>query len=331
MKILNAPSLTICCLACLMLSGPLPTCAQPELARLFPDSGRNRAPVIATFTSTQLINSQSNETRHRHDLVFIVQHRFGDIAGKNGGIKNFFGLDNSSDIQIGFEYGITDRWTAGTGRTKGAPNGVNTFLKQLYYINMKYRLLEQTADDNMPFSLTLFGNMVVSAMAPQQSVTADAHFTRFSDRLGYTAQLILARKFSRGLSLAIQPSFIRRNYVMYMDMNNLFAIGLGGRVRLTPSVALLADYFLPFRKRATTDYYKREKDFAFYDALGVGLEIETGGHVFNLSFTNATAILENQFIPSTSSTWTNGGFRWGFSISRVFTLFQHKSPEDAND
>lgn len=331
MKNLYAPSVAIFNLLCLIFSVTVQTNAQDELARIFTDSGSKRLPVISTFTSTQLINGQSNETRHQHDLVFIVQHRFGDIAGKNGGIKNFFGLDNSSDIQIGFEYGITERWTVGAGRAKGAPNGANTFLKQLYYFNMKYRLLEQTANDKIPFSLTIFGNTVISAMASQQAVTADAHFTRFSDRLSYAAQLILARKFSSSLSFVIQPTYIRRNYVMHGDMNNLFAVGLGGRVRLTPSVALLADYFLPFRKPSTEEYYRREKNFRFYDALGVGLEIETGGHVFSLNFTNATAILENQFIPSTSSNWTDGGFRWGFSISRVFTLFQHKSPADANN
>ncbi len=331
MKIFYTQAVKLFCLVYLIMAGALSLAAQDDLGRLFADSAQALLPVIATFKSTQIINGHSNETRHRHDLVFIVQHRFGDIAGENGGIKNFFGLDNSSDIQIGFEYGITDRLTAGAGRTKGAPNGVNTYLKQLYYLSMKYRLLQQTGNDRMPLSLTLFGNVVVSAMAPQQASTADAHFTQFGDRLSYAAQLIIARKFSTRLSFAIQPTYIRRNYVMHMDMNNLFAIGLGGRIKLTPSVAVLADYFHPFRKPATEEYYRREKDFTFYDALGVGLEIETGGHVFNLSFTNSTAILENQFVPSTSSNWADGGFRWGFSISRVFTLFQQKSQQDATD
>src|SRR5690606_17067904 len=114
------------------------------------------------------------------------------------------------------------------------------------------------------------------------------------------------------------------NYVTHMDMNNLLAIGLGGRLKFTPSVALVADYFLTLRSRKSTDYFKEEKDFKLYNPLGIGLEIETGGHVFNLSFTNSTAILENQFIPGTSSSWTKGEFRWGFGITRVFTLFQSK-------
>jgi hypothetical protein len=139
--------------------------AQEDLDQLLNElvPGKEKAPVTATFKSAQIINGQSNETTHQHDLVFVVMHRFGDIAGSFGGIQTFYGLDNASDILIGFDYGITNRLSFGLGRAKGAPNGTNTDQRQLFYIKPKYRLIRQSSDNRIPFSVTLFGNGVVSA------------------------------------------------------------------------------------------------------------------------------------------------------------------------
>ncbi|UKJ07607.1 DUF5777 family beta-barrel protein [Solitalea lacus] len=286
-------------------------------------SGKN-FPVIATFKSGLIINCQSNETLHKHDLLVDIAHRFGDIAGANGGVHNFYGLDNSTDIYISFKYGITDRFTIGAGRAKGAPNGVNTFQKELYNLSLKYRLLQQTTDNRMPVSVTLYGNTIICGMEPLDLATSDADFQKFGDRLSFTTQAIISRKFNSNFSLALLPTYIRRNYVSFMDMNNMFALGVAGRFKFTKRMAIVADYTHSFRSSESKDYYKNENDFTFYNALGVGLEIETGGHVFNLSFTNSTAILESQFVPSTSSSWTSGQFRWGFNISRTFTLKRDK-------
>ena len=296
--------------------------SQDDLSKLFDDgtSKNERNPVIATFKSPQIINGQSNETMHKHDLLFVVMHRFGDIAGSYGGMQTFYGLDNSSDILIGFDYGISDRWSLGIGRTKGAPNGTNTSQKQMFYVKTKYRLIRQSTDNRIPVSITLFGNDVVSGMDRLALATTDANFQKFSDRMSFVAQAIIARKFSDNFSLALSPTFVRRNYVPFMDMNNLFGLGVGGRMKVSHRMAVIADYFLSFRSQESKNYFLQQKGFRFYNPLGVGLEMETGGHVFNFIFTNSTAILENQFIPSTSSSWTKGGFRWGFSISRTFTL-----------
>lgn len=295
---------------------------EDDLSKLFPDSADAEGPLpaMATFKSPWLINSQTNETLNGHDLLFIVKHRFGDIAGSGGGIKNFFGLDNASDILIALEYGITGKVSTGIGRAKGAPNGISTDIRELYYLNMKYRLIRQTADDRVPLSVTLFGNAAVTGMEEISQVTSDAAFREFGDRMSFVAQAVLARKFSEGLSLAILPTYVRRNYVTHMDMNNLLALGISGRLKITPRTAIVADYFLPFRSQESKDYFSAEKDLTFYHPLGVGVEIETGGHVFSVNFTNTTAILENQFIPSTTSSWTKGQFRWGFTITRTFTL-----------
>ena len=301
---------------------PLPLVAQNDLSSLFADSEteKSRLPVIATFKSPWIINGQSNETIYKNDLLFVVKHRFGDLAGGNGGLKTFFGLDNSTDILIGFEYGLSNQWSIGLGRAKGAPNGVSTFQRQLFYVDTKYRLLHQTVDDHVPVSVSLFGNAVVSTMEKIDLATSDASFQKFSDRMSYVAQVIVTRKFSDKLSLALSPTYVRRNYVSFQDMNNLFALGIGSRIKFSRRMALVVDYVISFRSQESQDYFLDQHEFEFYNPLGVGLEIETGGHVFNLSFTNSTAILENQFIPATSSSWTDGEFRWGFSITRTFTL-----------
>ena len=301
--------------------------AQNDLSKLFNDSinKKEHLPVIATFKSPHIINSQYNEAIHKHNLLFVVIHRFGDMAGTNGGVKNFYGLDNSSDILIAFDYGISDKLSIGIGRAKGAPNGTNTDQTQLFYLNLKYRLLHQTVDNYIPVSITLFGNGLVSGMSKLNLVTSDADFRKFSDRMSYTAQAIIARKFSDNLSLALLPTYVRRNYVPFMDMNNLFALGIGGRMKVSPRMAIIADYFLSFRSQNSKNYFSQQKQFQFYNPLALGIEIETGGHVFNISFTNSTAILENQFIPSTSTSWTKGEFRWGFSISRTFSLLNKKA------
>ncbi|WP_163715110.1 DUF5777 family beta-barrel protein [Mangrovibacterium lignilyticum] len=316
-------TLFFCCFWSLLLP------AQVDLADLFNDSivSEQALPVLATFKSPRVINAQSVETVHKHDLVFLVLHRFGDLAGGNGGAETFFGLDNSSDIQIGFDYGLTDSWSIGLGRVKGAPNGVNTFQRQLFYLNSKYRLLRQTTDERFPLSIALFGNSVLSGMKKMDLSTSDANFQESGDRWSFVAQLILARKFSPDFSLEILPTYIHRNLVTYMEQNDLFALGIALRMKVSRRMAVVVDYFHNFRSQESEDYFKQEKSFRFYNPLGVGLEIETGGHVFNMSFTNSTAILENQFIPSTSSSWGKGEFRWGFSISRTFSL--DKSRRDA--
>jgi hypothetical protein len=298
--------------------------AQDDLSKLFDDvtTKNGKLPVTSTFKSPQIVNGQSNETMHKHDLLFVVMHRFGDIAGSFGGMQTFYGLDNSSDILIGFDYGISDRWSFGLGRTKGAPNSTNTSQKQLFYVKTKYRLMRQTANNSMPVSVTLYGNAVASGMDRLNLATSDADFQKFSDRMSFVTQAIVTRKFSDNFSLALSPTYVRRNYVSFMDMNNLFGLGFGGRMKVNRRLAIIADYFLSFRSQESKNYFLQQKGFRFYNPLGIGLEIETGGHVFNFIFTNSTAILENQFVPSTSSSWTKGGFRWGFSISRTFTLFK---------
>lgn len=297
----------------LLLAAPA-AMAQNDLGEMFGKDSVRRDPVIATFKSTRIINGQSNETLAKGDLDFRVAHRFGDMGGSGGGSSTFFGLDNSTDIRIAFEYGITDRLTAGISRTKGSGN-----FSQMYEVLGKFKVLQQTMDNRIPVGVTLFGNAVVTGMKSSQDKSDLNYFDKFSSRLSYTAQAIISRKFGDIISLALLPTYIHRNRVGYKDMNNMFAMGVGGRLRFSKRMALVVDYFVPFRDGESKDYYE-SRGTKYYNSLGVGVEIETGGHVFHLNFTNSTAVLENQFIPETISTWTHGQFRWGFNISRRFSL-----------
>lgn len=255
--------------------------------------------VMASFKTTRIVNAHSIETVKKRTLDFRITHHFGDFAGDNGGIHSFFGMDNAADIRIGLEYGITDRLTVGLGRSKVAEL-VDGFLK--------FRLLQQTTSNSMPVSLTLFAN---SGFTPAKDV--DNRYDKLANRFSYTWQLLLARKFSRKLSLQLIPSLNHRNLVTGEDENDLFSLGLGGRFKITKRFAVLADYFYTF-----SDF---RKDNNIYSApLGVGIEIETGGHVFHVFFTNNAGIVENNFIPNTTSSWEKGEFKLGFNISRVFTL-----------
>ncbi|HEU4553307.1 MAG TPA: DUF5777 family beta-barrel protein [Chitinophaga sp.] len=289
--------------------------AQDDLSKMFTDSSTAHQPVIGTFKSTRIIMGHSNETLKKHELDFRVAHRFGDAGGSFGGGKTAFGLDNSTDIRIAFEYGITDDLMAGISRAKGSGD-----LSQIFEGLAKYHLLRQTTDDHIPVSVTLFGNATVSTMTSNDNPESASHFDQFTDRMTYVGQVIIARKFADLVSFTLSPTYVHRNRVGYMDMNNLFALGGSGRIKLSRRLAFIAEYYYPFRSQSSKDYYKSQ-GVKFYNPLGVGLEIETGGHVFSVNFTNSTAILENQFIGETKSSWLQGQFRWGFNISRRFSLF----------
>ncbi len=274
--------------------------------------------VYATFKSTRMINGHSNETLKKHDLDFRVDHRFGDIGGANGGMKTFFGLDNSTDIRIGFEYGITDRLMAGFARNKGA-----TEVRQIWEGFLKYKLLEQTKDNHMPLAVTVLGNICASGMESTYNTNPEsaAAFQDFAQRLTYFTQVMAARKFNNRFSAVLSGSYIHRNLVSYGDMNDMFAVGAGARFMFTKRMGITLDWFHTFRTQESKDIMLATKGLKFYDPIGIGFEIETGGHVFHINFTNATAITENQMLPLTTTNWLDGEFRWGFNISRTFTLF----------
>lgn len=272
--------------------------------------------VYQTFKDSRIVNMQTVEVLAKRRLDIRIGHRFGDFAGDNGGWPTFYGLENATDVMIGAEYGFTDRLTVGLFRNKGAgslPDG-QPGLRQVLNLTGKYRFLHQGEDGGTPISATLSGvGSLSTARRSEDNPDVLRSFDKFAHRVAYTAQLLLARKFSDGFSLQLVPSYTHRNLVAFGDENGLFTMGVGTRVQLTKVLGIIADASFPFSDIRTTDN-------GYYPAIGVGLEIETGGHVFQVNFTNATGIMETDYLPYTTSNWADGQFRLAFGISRVFNL-----------
>ncbi len=271
--------------------------------------------VTATFKAPRLIFSQTTETVKKNNLDFMVIHRFGDIGGDDGGGSTLFGLDNSSDIYIGFEYGLTDNFDILFGRSK---------YEQLLELGGKYAILHQTTDNSMPFALAI---QAKAGLKPY-SVTTNV-FDDYANRLNYVAQAIIARKFSSRLSLQVSPTFVRNNLPFpYIQGNerSFFALSAAARYKLTKRFGIVVDYSHSF-----SSFRSDSRDPQFYDPLAVGIEIETGGHVFTLDFTNAKAISEMNYLSDTQSSWGKGQYRFGFTISRMFDLGpKHKKDKTSN-
>lgn len=277
-----------------------------------------KAKPVIIFSSDKAINTNTTSTVGKGKMDFKVTHNFGDIAGKSGGIKNFFGLDNTTDVRIGFEVGLMPNLDAILARSKGA--GLQ---QREVELGMKYRFLTQTENvSTHPFSMALYLNSVIATNAASTFPNQDNSYKNFGDRITSVVELIISKKIGK-ISLQMNPSLLLRNYSISYDQKNFFA--LGGAIRfpiVSNRLNLLVDYVHPFRQRAVKDSFSINENIHFYDPLGVGFEIITGGHVFRLNFTNATEIIENRFIPRTITNWGKGQFRWGFTISRRFTIWR---------
>ncbi|MBL0310194.1 MAG: hypothetical protein IPP77_11105 [Bacteroidetes bacterium] len=280
--------------------------------------------VSYTFKTTRIITGHSIETTKKKTIDFRVSHRFGDIATKNRNYHTLFGFDEASDIGIVVDYGVTENLTLGIGRMKGAgPH------RELWNTGIKYRALRQTKDFKIPFTITLFGNVVLSSMLPSTDTTALNYFPKsyegFSHRLSYTVQALLGIKATEWLSLQLSPTFIWRNLVPYNDQNGLFLIGLSGRARFSKRTAFVFEYFQPIMKPGVggREYFpmlRNIKNAAYYPPIQIGVEFETGGHVFHVNLSNSAGLLESDFLPYNNRNWLQGQFRFGFTIARYFQV-----------
>jgi hypothetical protein len=250
----------------------------------------------ATFKGSRLINGHTIETRKQGVLEFLISHRFGRI---NAGAYEFFGLDGAN-IRLGLEYGITDCLNIGVGR--------NSFEKT-YDGFLKYKVLRQSSGECvMPFSVVGFTSMTVKTLKGSTPTDEDD----FSSKLTYTYQLLIARKFNSRLSLQMMPTLIHRNVITEGEReHNLFALGAGGRYKITNRLSLNAEYYYRFNVP--------EEDI-YYNSLSIGIDIETGGHVFQLHITNSQAMIEKGFIEETTGDFFKGDIHFGFNVSRSFNV-----------
>jgi hypothetical protein len=283
----------------LVLTGLLSTTAysQEDLMSLFGDEEETINYEYATFKTTRVVLGQSVENPAPGVLLFMIQHHFGRL---NSGAYELWGLDQAT-IRLGLEYGINEWLAVGIGR--------GTYQKTFDGFVKAKILRQSTGLKEMPVTLSYFGSTALNSLRWQEPERNNF----FTSRLSFVHQLLLARKFSPGLSLQLTPTLVHNNLVATTaDKNSIFATGIGGRVKLTNRVSLNAEYFYVFPDQIVS----REYDNSF----SIGFDIETGGHVFQLFFTNSNPIFERGFITETVGQWTEGDIYFGFNISRVFTI-----------
>jgi len=274
-----------------------PVYSQDDLMDLLEEESDNQNEIdytTATFKATRLLNGHSIETRDNGTLVFLISHRFGSV---DEGIRNLFGFDDAN-IRLGLEYGITDAIDIGFGRSS---------FKIMYDGFIKYRLLGQSSGAKV-FPVTLTGLASIAINSQESSSFTDPE-VNFSDRVAYTYQLLIARKFNSAISLQVMPTLVHRNEVVTIEDNDIYSVGFGGRYKFSKRTSINIEYYLQLNAE---DIYE--------DAFGVGVDIETGGHVFQLHLTNAQSMIESGFIPETTDDFFGGDIHFGFNISRYFNL-----------
>ncbi|MCM0042152.1 MAG: DUF5777 family beta-barrel protein [Algoriphagus sp.] len=280
------------------------------LSMLEEEQSKEPTYTIATFKASRLINGQTIETISKNHLNFWISHRFGAV--NSGFIANFFGLDEAK-IRLGLEYGLTDRWLVGAGRSS---------LEKTYDLYTKYKVLRQS--NTVPITVTAMAGWGINTM-PTGYVMESGFTMKFNDnieRYSYWSQVLVARKFDEKLSLQVMPTLIHVNKVEDPSIpNQLFALGGGGRYKLSQRVTLSAEYYHTFRElKGDEDGGGGAFPYPYRDALSLGVDIETGGHVFQFHLTNARGMVEKQFIGQNVGSWGKGDIFYGFNIARTFSL-----------
>jgi opacity protein-like surface antigen len=271
------------------------------------ETGPTKELVSATFKATRILNGHSIERMPQGQLDVRFHHRFGPF---NQGAYNFWGLDGANTF-FSLEYGITDWVMVGVGRSS---------IEKAYNGFAKFSLFRQSAgSSSFPVSISWLSSIAVRTekFPDIDSIKRNNNYP-FSTRLSFVNELLIARKLNKNFSLQITPGLIHYNLVpTETDPNNLFYAGIGGRFKLTSRISLNAEYYYSFwpNKKYLSQEYK--------NAFAIGFDIETGGHVFQLIFTNGFGMIENQFIGRSTEKWNNAGIHFGFNISRVFDI-NHK-------
>jgi hypothetical protein len=252
--------------------------------------------TTASFKATRIINLHSLENMSAGELDIKIQHRFGFISG---GVYELWGLDQST-IRIGADYGVTNSFMIGLGRSS---------YEKTYDGFMKLKVLRQsTGAKKMPITLALFSSMAIKTLKPSDPDRENY----FSNDLYYAFQMMLGRKFSDAFTLQLSPTLVHRNLVATeAEANDVLAMGFGGRIKLSKRVSLNAEYIYVLPDQLAE---------GFHNSFSIGFDIETGGHVFQLHFSNSTSMIEKGFVAETVGQWGDGDIHFGFNISRVFNL-----------
>ncbi|MFT4612380.1 MAG: hypothetical protein ACI9OT_001764 [Gammaproteobacteria bacterium] len=247
---------------------------------------------IAAFKGLKIVNFESTKLVAKQELTLIVSHRFGSIEN---GLDSFFGLDDAV-TRLNFVYGISDGFNIGLSRSS---------FQKIYQTSFKYRLFRQQ-DNGFPFTIVGFNSILINTALEKDNLPK----IEFKDRLGYTTQLLISRKVNTNFSYELAPTYFHDNYVQQNNQDNSqFALGLGARHKLTKRLSINADYGW---------HLNRAKNSPFKNPLSIGIDLETGGHVFQMHFSNAQAMNTNGFLGQATGDWSDGNIYFGFNLSRVF-------------
>ena len=272
---------------------------EDDMMGLFDDTPATEY-AYAAFKSTNAVLGQSIKSQAKGTMLMNIQHHFGPV---NSGFYNFFGFDQAV-TRLNFSYGITDRISIGIGRTTQ---------NKTWDGSLKIKLFRQSKGSvNMPVSVSYYGDIGIISLKR----TDYTHPVYFSSRMSFVNQIIIARKFSRAISLQLVPSMIHRNLVdTKQDDNDVYSLGAAGRFKLSNRMSFNFEYHYILSKQTASQYN---------NSLSLGIDIETGGHVFQLFATNSTGINEQYFIPFTEGSWLKGDIHIGFNIVRTFTIVKPK-------
>jgi hypothetical protein len=281
-------------LYCLCFFSPLVAQEEDLLSLLEEEETVNY--VTASFKANRVVNLHSLENTAGGELDIKISHRFGFLSGS---FYELFGLDQAT-IRIGGDYGISERLMVGIGRSN---------FEKTYDGFVKFKILRQsTGAKKTPITLCVFGSTAIKTIK-----FADPDRENFfSSRLYYTGQLILGRKFSNAFTLQLSPTWVHRNLVTTNnEENDVFALGTAARLKLGKRTAINGEYIYVLPDQLGPGYK---------NSLSIGFDIETGGHVFQLHFTNSTSMIEKGFVAETVGDWADGDVHFGFNISRVFNI-----------
>lgn len=273
---------------------------EEDLLKLVGDNKPEKEIVKNAFKSSRVINGHSMEFLRPGTMDFRILHRFGQL---DQGYKNFFGLDQAS-MRMGFDFGIFKNLMVGVGRS--------TYKKELDAFIKYAPFLQLTGKGSFPVTIALVSGITMDGM-PWVDKAKENFFT---SRLAYYFQAIIGRKISEAFTLQVMPTVVHKNLVqLAADSNNIYSVGVAGRIRLSRRISLTCDYFHVLNPLT---------DNSYQNPLAIGFDIETGGHVFQLHFSNSTGMNERAFITETTGKWDKGEVRLGFNLSRVFQIKKKK-------
>lgn len=248
--------------------------------------------AIAAFKGLKIVNFESTKLVAKKELTFIVSHRFGSIEN---GFDTFFGLDDAV-TRLNFIYGISDGFNIGISRSS---------YQKIYEGSLKYRLITQQ-ENGFPFTIVGYNSLMINTALDKDNLPK----IKFKHRLSYATQILISRKLNTNFSVEMIPTYFHDNYVSINEQDNAqFAIGVGGRYKLGKRWSLNMDYGI---------HLNRASNSPFKNPLSIGVDLETGGHVFQMHFTNAQPMNTNGFLGQASGNWADGDIYFGFNLSRVF-------------